>query len=720
MTRFTGSVLSRPFNKSWPSRLAASAGPMAAFSLFLSIWSWIGGLDHFYLGSSPQNEPQQILLLASAIAGSVSLALALLDRPRRALYLRHPLFLIPLILAAFTVLTAIFRPYPLLPLFGAINIGDGALFLVCHAITIANLIIWRHNRRFRQYLIAISSLSFATAIALMLLMKEDPIWTPFHFPDVIAQIVLSLVVVILSRVALRRKPVRIFAAIAAILILLVILHLSLNRTAIAAFICILPVVACGHFLVRKRESLRWLAGLSTPSLVLAATFGIISTAYIADRARTEESPFHRLFGEKFTAEMNAIAVSNQDRILMFLTGIETLDDDSLNWLTGLGWGRFPETVQTELRHFGVRTFAGAEDALSGDLGSLETEDLMQRTSWTGANWSGIHSHNIFFEALFAQGIPGLLLMLSWVWFALSRSRDRNPVLVRTCLLTLIVIASTWFLFPFLFFVMVLAFGSAAGGRVRPASFGQSGTNRALPVFFVLLACALAVFLGLATRTAIEADRLFPIAAGDEPFPEEWTMEHCESALDDFGRGDQHLVVPYSLFSTRLAFALNQSEPLGQDSVRIASFLTCAAARWEKGDSLIQLALVDVITRIELLTHPEPGPLAPLRPVMAKDIDRKISLFLQMYPERSDVVAPWLNYLLARGQEAKVRATAEQLLTDHPEDPVALWFSGIVMLGNAQEAADGMQRLRKSLDLHIDHYVPLPPGARENILQATGG
>jgi hypothetical protein len=55
------------------------------------------------------------------------------------------------------------------------------------------------------------------------------------------------------------------------------------------------------------------------------------------------------------------------------------------------------------------------------------------------------------------------------------------------------------------------------------------------------------------------------------------------------------------------------------------------------------------------------------------------IMLARMPRRSDLAIPYFNLLLSDGEEPRALEAAESLLQNDPNDAVALWFSGIVLL-----------------------------------------
>ena len=54
----------------------------------------------------------------------------------------------------------------------------------------------------------------------------------------------------------------------------------------------------------------------------------------------------------------------------------------------------------------------------------------------------------------------------------------------------------------------------------------------------------------------------------------------------------------------------------------------------------------------------------------------------------------------------------ELLLRNPDDPVALWFTGIAMVSTAEWGNLGQARMVRALDTGIERLIPLSPEVRK--------
>ena len=76
------------------------------------------------------------------------------------------------------------------------------------------------------------------------------------------------------------------------------------------------------------------------------------------------------------------------------------------------------------------------------------------------------------------------------------------------------------------------------------------------------------------------------------------------------------------------------------------------------------------------------------------------------PRRSDIAIPYFDYLLFHGRDAEALTLANLILARRDNDPVGLWFSGVVMLANPASGGAGLRNLRQSLAFGIRNLMPI--------------
>jgi len=81
-------------------------------------------------------------------------------------------------------------------------------------------------------------------------------------------------------------------------------------------------------------------------------------------------------------------------------------------------------------------------------------------------------------------------------------------------------------------------------------------------------------------------------------------------------------------------------------------------------------------------------------------------FNKCVPKRSDMLIPLLNNLTLKAKTNRVKKVVGTLLVRNPEDPVGLWFSGILKLENSSTSQEGLEELKKAYRKGINRFIPI--------------
>jgi hypothetical protein len=92
--------------------------------------------------------------------------------------------------------------------------------------------------------------------------------------------------------------------------------------------------------------------------------------------------------------------------------------------------------------------------------------------------------------------------------------------------------------------------------------------------------------------------------------------------------------------------------------------------------------------------------------------QKLLALRQELPERSDLAAPFLGTLVQSNNTAIAIKVGNELLLRNPDDPVALWFTGIAMVSTAEWSNLGQARMVRAMDAGIERLIPLSPEVRK--------
>jgi hypothetical protein len=90
--------------------------------------------------------------------------------------------------------------------------------------------------------------------------------------------------------------------------------------------------------------------------------------------------------------------------------------------------------------------------------------------------------------------------------------------------------------------------------------------------------------------------------------------------------------------------------------------------------------------------------------------------LSIAPARTDLLIPYYFWLLSRAQETTLLESTNRILLTRPDDPVALWFSGLALLKDTRNSRTGIIRLRRALQNNVERLFPIDEKTLRQIRQ----
>jgi hypothetical protein len=82
------------------------------------------------------------------------------------------------------------------------------------------------------------------------------------------------------------------------------------------------------------------------------------------------------------------------------------------------------------------------------------------------------------------------------------------------------------------------------------------------------------------------------------------------------------------------------------------------------------------------------------------------------PERVDLAVPFLGTLVHSNNSAVAINFGNDLLLRNPDDPVALWFTGIAMAPTVEWGNLGQARMLRAADTGIERLISMTPDVRK--------
>ncbi len=600
----------------------------------------------------------------SAVAALGCAAAALGGDAQAVQALRHPLVLIPAAIFALAVVLLPLTTLPALSLFGAPEHGFGALAYLDLAALTAAAFVTLHDRAWRRAVLAVTFATVAVAFILDALFRAKASWAPFFFGDYLA--FYAVFVFAILGVFARGRAVGIAAAAVLCLILAV---LSSNKAALLATAGALVVQGL-FWRARSLRTATWLS-IVMPLVVTLAVILVGSTwrePYREDIARLG------WIGSVGSIVADSWA-SMWSRAMLVVVGAQSLIDEPWRILVGLGWGHYNEALLANLPI--------VEGRLHEYIGP-------SRVYWDAIRRVDFHSHNQYFEALLSSGFVAALLLMAYGAAVVAVAPFEHRRLALFVTLVLVTLQSFWFQMPHTLPVMAIAMVLLAGDGGDNAPRRQ---HWMVPVAGLAAGCILAiagVLAGIVSRN-IAAER----AAIDR-------IVRTESDLQFERRFAAGLREVYDTTLLQHVYALTH----GESSERGLDILRTELAAAVAGDGPKTLKLsISAANVLSGITFTRPRYQARFG-VSEADYRAAMERLIRRAPRRSDITIPYFNHLLAGGREAEALNFANLILARHGDDPVGLWFSGVVLLGKEATSASGMKNLRRSLTFGIRNLMPV--------------
>ncbi len=664
---------------------------LVVFGLVVSALSFLGTLEPLNrIGIWYQSETVVALVFLAAAICAVGLAvLASVDPSAAKSALFHPLALLPWCLAVWSLATSVFAPMPMTSILGSPQLGQGALSQLALGIFVASALSLRRHRAAHRLVVATALLAIVATAALTLFGSLR--WRPYFFPDFLAFHAIFAWAMAVAWLP-RRRPWLFYAVTAAAAALMIV---SENRAGVLAMLAGAAAYACfgagGWSWPRRHGRIVAVAAVALLPIVATGAIGVIaSSKSVLDSLPL--GPRETLISRGLMGDVVLKAVSARPMVLA----------------TGAGWGHYRELLVGQLRFPGVKLYTFR----SGDT------DLFY---WDALIRADFHSHNFLAEALAAGGIVAALLALGF-FVAIPLSAGPGMLPAATALaVSLVLLQTMWFQMPIGLGLMAIAVAGLSGGRPpRWARRGPQarlgvGLGRMVPALAVVAAAAELAGAGMVIEVAAQGRHQAELTVGG---PQTAPSGPCTPVLNGYGRGSEHFVWLLRRQANVVLDAVKaRHDPAPNQIARLMRFL-CVADRAIATSPSLRVAVVNVIVRSDLAFLPDRPDTAALRQAAIAGWPGAIDVVLKAAPARTDVLVPYFSWALKNGRDGEILSRAEPILRRDPNDAVALWFSGLALLGDPATANTGMDRLKKALRAGIQETMPISPRTLQDISRAT--
>jgi hypothetical protein len=624
--------------------------------LFVFCLPWVD------LGIWRQTETASVILhLASGLTALLLGALIALGGRRARGAAVHPVVLAFAGIAALTVLQAALNPLDGFDasrtLHGLIKHGVGGLWHLDVAILIAGYLAVSDRRWRNAYAVsALAAMTLAAGLTLVFMNKGANPWVPYDFTGWIGIFALLAVA---AGLASDERRIRIAAIALGILGLYAGVNATADLAAAAAF--------AGYAFWRWRPVAP--SSIRRRSLAVAA-FALVGFVVVLPLT---------------TKPLEALATRSVDPVKMRTDGIPStnpidhIDIDkkfygtvwSRGWMVrtvlanlaahpgalayGRGWGSFPQVQAEEMRSVPGRAFP-------------ERTETSSLAFWDPNRKADFHSHGLLLEALLSLGIPGALLMGFALLSPLIFARRRDVPAAAFLTVSLCIVGGMWFLVNTL--APVLAVALASCSRLPP----KSQRPRMLGTVSIAAAFA-AVGLSLFFFASI----LFGISLSERQAryfePMDWQIAPPCQAIAGWTAPAREVNV--TIFRRFVEEGEQSRVPFAWIAQRAKTALNYACILRDLSDHTADPALLDASLDLRHRLLQASGNFPVIVNMMKVDISYwsdDIRRLLTMAPDRTDVIIPYVSWLILKGDKKEaLDAMAKLSPLVMPGDPVGDWL-----------------------------------------------
>jgi|GEM_PF-3530811 len=672
-------------------------------------------LPQFNFGIWNQSEGGLAIMHLVSGVTALTLALLFLIDQKKTFVLKAPTIFLPLLLA---VLTFVIMPFTEIygqNLFGSPQIGEGLLwYLDLTIIAAASTILYRSKPH--AIILSLLGISISWAVAYLTYCQQtgnvswfyehiiplfptaDPTFpAPFFFPDYLA----FFAIYTFSIAYGLSKRLHVPTGISIILAMFAagpILIASDNKAAyVAVAFMALPAIVFLKFLSPKiltRFSLRTHGLAFTLLAAIGLTSAVIIVPIIVNAADVT------LPGASTGTGLSRLVDTAESRRKLADIALKEVADNPLHGLTGNGWGMFTELL---IRHL--------------KAGEVNLRDDWSESGKTQKNWDAVmrvdfHSHNNLVQGFIATGIVGAFLIFLIYAGPLFSCRRRDILTVSAVTISMAGTAAMWFQVAYSLPFMALAWAALSGPTALPIK-NESLKKLAIP----LTSIAAITLIGLGAWSWYFANYAYYFEPRmNRPPSGQWDSTDCPTEFNDLARGGIHLAFRLRTFTFH---AVNWSKKHGQlpeDKINALRGLSCAAEKYIEASPSFRLQSSYLLTLTDL-AFAKPGSglpefFAELRPRWEKHL---VSA-LETAPKRTDLAAPYLLWLLSTNQSADLSRLSDWLYEKNNQDPVGLWFSGIVLSATPDRSGEGISRMQAALEKGIEAIMPIDEEIKKALLE----
>lgn len=544
--------------------------------------------------------------------------------------------------------------------YGLPQTGQGILSLIGFVFYLLGFkrLLDRGQSQFLWVNTAIAAMTISSITLIGNFSPENPAlaeWSPYVFSAFLAFMAIGLLA--LSLTAESRMFRFLGVGVACVLVLL-----SSNKTAMVGLLCVLVILESKTLSEYLKKNAR--GGLS---LIVGTVPLLILISMVV-----------------FSSPTRLPSVWSRLRLIQ-MVGLEMLEHP---WrlLVGWGWGSYTDTFLANLTRVSEAMY----------------QNGVWNPTWDALNRVDFHSHHQVIEALLSTGVMGALIVLLLPTIAVYSS-DREKLMAAFAVFFLYATTSSgWFEMPATLPFIALSYAAfwpkASRWKLEiPSKIMLSLSGVAVVICF---SGGMRVFdVGI---TYPSANSLITKNFGKSP------PVSCDQARRAAGPGGVHLA--HSLRSV-----VNESayyEYANKQIVEEIQELVCAARSIKQPTLALTMSLLALIGD---LAKEEQFPwVKPLREQLLPKWRPMLKAMLIRAPYRTDLLAPYFRWQIEQGNGEAVKEWCEQILIKNPNDPIALWFKGLILKDMPGKMLVGYRFLNRALMCGISRLLPIRPKFQKQI------
>jgi len=630
-----------------------------------------------------QSEPVITALFTGASICALGVAFFAYSTPEIARHaLWHPMVVIPILVSLWSWVAPMPMGARTLPFFGTPQLGLGGAWFLSLGIMTAGarclLSMPSQTRNSTWFVVTIIIITLCVVLSDFFVLDG---WRPYNFSDYFAFHGLYLWIITACW-----RPHLTWLRWGGLLIGATIILTSRNLTgSIALFAAIFSYFAARYFLRHVTDiTVRRMAAFGIVVLAILTPVGVYYAHHV---------------GFPDFVSIDTVGTF-KSRSLLLETVLHTIIQNPGSLLTGNGWGSLSEHIFTQI-------------PLDQTAALSPPPALRQKIFfWDGLWLLHFHTHNELAEHLFSGGLPSLVLWLGYLAaLPLTATKEKLPAAIGLSV-GYVLISSMWFQMPGGLPLMAMAV--AGLGREEARQFTAPLKYAKLTVVFsmlagVILAASSIISFNYGTAAAKQVERNFIPSANSDPLlcgPDSPTLG---ASLAQFSE----LMKTFAMGNIDL---LRKGKKLKAWRYERMDDFLCRADEIMAQDGPLSIGVRGLTMRSDFAFAPQPLASNVFEKRLYSGWDKNINWVLSRAPLRTDLAVPYLSWLLGQGDEPRALALSEHILSTNPNDPVGLWFSGVVLLNDMSKRYNALQRLKDALQNGLEKVMPIEPELKAKLIR----